>query len=217
MTVPVTSPLDGVVSQLYVGRGQVVVSGAALIEVADLRTLWVRVPIYAGELATLAGVREVTIDDLGPASSATELAARRVAGPPAADPLSASADFYFEFENRPPAFRPGQKVGVALPVGAAGRALAVPASAVVYDFQGGAWVYLNTGPHVFVRRRVEVMRAVGRDVVLGRGPAAGARVVVTAVSPSCSEPNSEPGSRPCAGLSRPRFGCASSWPRWPFS
>ena len=71
---------------------------------------------------------------------------------------------------------------MSLPSGAAGRSLAVPDSAVVYDYQGGAWIYVNTGPHVYVRRRVDVIRTVGRDVVLGRGPAAGARVVTAGVA-----------------------------------
>jgi RND family efflux transporter MFP subunit len=182
VAMPVTAPFDGILSQVHVGGGQVVPAGAALIEVADLRTMWVRVPVYAGELSALGEIREVTIDDLRPPPAAAGVVARRVAGPPAADPQAASADLYFEFDNRASAFRPGQKVGVSLPSGAAGRSLTVPDSAVVYDYQGGAWIYVNTAPHVYVRRRVDVIRTVGRDVVLGRGPAAGARVVTAGVA-----------------------------------
>ena len=34
-------------------------SATPLVEVADLRTLWVRVPVYAGDSSALGGVREV--------------------------------------------------------------------------------------------------------------------------------------------------------------
>jgi membrane fusion protein, heavy metal efflux system len=181
VAVPVIAPFDGILSQVHVGSGQMVPAGAALVEVADLSTMQVRVPVYPGDLAALESVREIAVDDLRAAPSAARFTARRVTGPRAADPLAVSADLYFEFDNRALALRPGQKVGVSLPSGVSGRTLTVPDSAVVYDFQGGAWVYVNTGPHVYVRQRVDVVRTVGRDIVLGRGPAAGARVVVAGV------------------------------------
>ena len=70
VTVPVVAPFDGILSQVHVGGGQMVPAGTALVEVADLRTMWVRVPVYSGDLAALAGVRQVTIDDLRSAPSA---------------------------------------------------------------------------------------------------------------------------------------------------
>ena len=171
VAMPVVAPFDGILSQVHVGGGQVVPAGAALVEVADLRTMWIRVPVYPGDLAALEDVREVAVDDLRSAPSTGRFTARRVTGPPAADPLAVSADIYFQFDNRSLALRPGQKVGVSLPAGAAVRTLAVPDSAVVYDFQGGAWVYVNTEPHVYVRQRVDVVRTVGRDI--GTRPGAG--------------------------------------------
>ncbi len=120
VAMPVTAPFDGILSQVHVGGGQVVPAGAALIEVADLRTMWVRVPVYAGELSALGEIRRSRSTTSRPSPAAAGVVARRVTGPPAADPQAASADLYFEFDNRASAFRPGQKVGVSLPSGAAG-------------------------------------------------------------------------------------------------
>ena len=164
------------------GVGQTVSSGAPLFELADLRRLWVRVPVYVGEVAALEATRAVVIDSLESGSGAIRRTARRVNGPPTADARAASADLFFEFDNTEPAFRPGQTVGVILPVGGPVDALSVPASAVVYDYHGGAWVYENTAAHVYVRRRVDVARTSGADVLLARGPAAGARVVTQGVA-----------------------------------
>ncbi len=177
VSVPVAAPFDAVVRDLSAGVGQTVGSGAPLFELADLRRLWVRVPVYVGEVAALQATREVTIDSLQTGAGAIRRTARRVDGPPSANPQAASADLYFEFDNPEPQLRPGQRVGVSLPVGGPAEALSVPVSAVVYDYQGGAWMYVNTAEHTYVRRRVDVARTAGPDIILARGPAAGSRIV----------------------------------------
>jgi hypothetical protein len=122
------------------------------------------------------------VQALGQNGAAARRRATRVNGPPAADALASSADLFFQFDNRDGAFRPGQKVAVSLASASAGSALTVPAAAVAYDYQGGAWVYVNTAPHTFVRRRVDVARTVGTHVVLARGPEPGVKVVVAGVA-----------------------------------
>ena len=100
-----------------------------------------------------------------------------VPGPRRSDALTASSDLYFELRNRDGAFRLGQKVGVTLTLSGAAGALAVPVSAVLYDLQGGAWVYIRTAPTLFVRRRIEIRYIVGGFAVLGRGLDLGSEVV----------------------------------------
>ncbi|MEQ1861480.1 MAG: efflux RND transporter periplasmic adaptor subunit, partial [Chthoniobacteraceae bacterium] len=46
-----------------------------------------------------------------------------------------------------------------------------------HDIHGGQWVYENTAPQTFTRRRVVVDRVVGPDAVLASGARAGAKVV----------------------------------------
>jgi multidrug efflux pump subunit AcrA (membrane-fusion protein) len=86
-------------------------------------------------------------------------------------------DLFFEVNNSDGMLRPGQKVGVRLPLRSEGRGLVAPASAVVYDAQGGAWVYVQSAPLQFTRRRVDVIRTVGRETLLARGVSPGDPVV----------------------------------------
>jgi hypothetical protein len=53
----------------------------------------------------------------------------------------------------------------------------VPYSSVYYDAKGDAWIYVNTKPLVFERRRVGVERVAGELAVLSDGPPVGTPVV----------------------------------------
>jgi hypothetical protein len=53
----------------------------------------------------------------------------------------------------------------------------VPWASVLQDIHGGQWVYENTAPQTFVRRRVHVERVAGADAVLGSGSKPGGRIV----------------------------------------
>ena len=86
-------------------------------------------------------------------------------------------DFYFELPNADARFRPGERVSVSLPLTTAESNLVAPWAAVLHDIHGGQWVYEQTAPQTFVRRRVVVERVVGNDAVLASGPPVGAKLV----------------------------------------
>lgn len=182
ISLPVTAPLTGTIRQLLASPGQVVAAGATLFELENLTVLWVRVPVYVGELTAFRAAKEAVVDMAGGPASQQRRSARRVAGPPTADPQASSADLFFELDNRDGAFRAGQRVSVSVPSATTSPGLTIPAAAVAYDYHGGAWVYVNTAPQTYVRRRVEVARTVGSNVVLARGPEAGARLVTAGVA-----------------------------------
>jgi hypothetical protein len=101
---------------------------------------------------------------------------------PAANPQASSADLFFEVANGDRAFRPGERVSVILSLAGEATGLTVPASAIAYDYHGGAWIYVKTAPGTYVRQRVEVARTVGPRVVLARGGQPGAQVVTAGVA-----------------------------------
>jgi multidrug efflux pump subunit AcrA (membrane-fusion protein) len=74
--------------------------------------------------------------------------------------------------------RPGEKVGVSFGTEQA-KALIIPWSAVVHDINGGTWVYENTAPQTYSRRRVEVLYVRDGFAALGRGLNTGTNVVKT--------------------------------------
>lgn len=171
----VESPLDGVLKNLHVSAGQKVPAGAPLFEVLTGARLWVRVPVYVGDAPAVdagAPANVGAVSGKGPS-----VAARPVSAPPSADPGAASVDFFYEVDNQDARFKPGEKVGVALPLREEEESLAVPWGAVLYDIHGTAWVYERVAPLTFARRRVLVKYGVGGTAALASGPAPGAEVV----------------------------------------
>ncbi len=62
-------------------------------------------------------------------------------------------------------------------VGSEEQQKVVPYAAVYYDAQGASWVYVNSRPQAFERRRISVERVVGDLAVLSEGPPVGTSVV----------------------------------------
>lgn len=172
----IVAPSDGILRQILAAQGQNVTAGAALFEVADLRTVWLRVPVYSGDLKAIGPASRVTIRDID--GGGPPLVGRRVEAPPTADPFAVTSDLYYEIANPNLQLRPGQRLSAILPLRTAGRkGLSVPLSAVLYDIHGGTWVYVNDAPHVYRRQRVELSETDGATAFLSRGAAPGLQIV----------------------------------------
>jgi hypothetical protein len=63
------------------------------------------------------------------------------------------------------------------PVVAAADNLVIPVTALVYDKDGGTWVFLATQPFTYERRAVAIAQISGDRAILRSGPTAGSRVV----------------------------------------
>jgi len=171
------SPHDGIMSTLRIAPGQSVAAATPLFEVVPKDALWVRVPVYVGDLASVDASLGAIVRSLGDPAGTPGRPARAVAGPPTADPVTATSDLFFAVANPDGSFRPGQRVELELRLRQPEKTRVVPWSAIVYDVDGGAWVYEAKAPHVFVRRRVQVRRVDGELAVLASGPAPGTKVV----------------------------------------
>ena len=177
----VESPQAGVLRDVFAGPGQSVAAGAPLFQVDAMSVLWVRVPIYVGDLGGVQTGKAVEVQPLGAAAAAGVQSAIPVAAPPSANPEAASTNLIFKLDNIEGKFRPGQRVRVSLPLVGSEEGLVIPWSAVVHDIHGGTWVYERTAPRIYRRVRVEVKHLAGTDAaalaVLGRGPPPGTVVV----------------------------------------
>ncbi len=180
VSLAIRAPSDGIVRQLMVAEGQAVSAGAALFEVTAADPLWVRVAVYAGDLARIDGAHDASVLPL--AGEGVPRAARVVTGPPTADANAATGDLWYEVANGDGALRPGERVAVRVPMRGESVARVVPWSAVVFDVYGGAWLYTVKDAQTFVRRRIEVARVEGELAVLTRGPDEGTSVVTTGVA-----------------------------------
>jgi membrane fusion protein, heavy metal efflux system len=179
LDVTVNAPLSGLVQKVHAASGDKVAGGAVLVEIASLSNVWVRVPVYVGDLGQVARGQAARIHGLNGEPGTPVRAASPVAAPPSADAQAATADLYFALPNGDGSLRPGQRVGVTLALRSQEQSLVIPWSAVLHDVQGGAWVYENAAPQTFVRRPVEVRRVSGSLAVLARAPQPGAKIVIT--------------------------------------
>jgi len=181
----IRAPVNGVIRSLGVSVGQQVVGGVPLFEVLDTSMVWVRVPVFVdlltsiernalGRVVALDGKR---LDRSNQNSESEPERAEPIEAPPTADAGSSSADLYFEVSNLRSSFRPGQRVGIELPMNKEVEATVVPAASILYDVYGGTWVYTLKESHRFVRQRVAVLWFDGARAILQKGPSAGTLVV----------------------------------------
>jgi RND family efflux transporter MFP subunit len=177
-TLQLQAPITGIIQQLYSSTSQVLANAAPIVDIVSLNPVWVRVPLYAGDGSQINSHVPASVQGLSDfAGSAVSVTARPVKGPQTSDPLATSIDLYYEINNSDGDFRPGQKVSVTLPYKGVQASLVIPYSAILYDIHGGTWIYENTKPGVYVRRRVELLRVDGNVAVLSRGPKAGSKIV----------------------------------------
>ena len=180
-TVSIESPENGVIRSLSAMPGQTVPVGAALFEVVDLETVWVRVALPVGDLDRIDRAQVARVGSLSGSPGNTVRPAIPVAAPPSANAIAATVDLFYSLQNADGKFFPGQRVGVTIPLADAADSLTVPWSAIVFDIHGGTWVYEQTAPHRYVRRRVVVAYSLGTDAILASGPPDNTSVVATGV------------------------------------
>jgi RND family efflux transporter MFP subunit len=165
----VQAPISGVVEAVSAQPGQTVAAGVPLAKISRIDRLWIRVPVYAGEMRNIDPQQGASILRLGEPNDASGMPARRVAAAPSATPSASAIDLMFEVPGASP-LSPGERVNVRLSGKGTENAIVVPHSALLNDIHGGTWVYVRTAPHVFERRRVEVQDVVNNLVLLTRGP-----------------------------------------------
>jgi RND family efflux transporter MFP subunit len=178
----IESPQKGILRAIHVTPDEIVAAGAVLFEVMNADLIWVRVPVYVGEISAIATDKPASIGDLASKPGQPLLTAEPITAPPTATALSSTVDLYFQLSNQSGSLRPGQRISVQLPLTGDTDERVVPWSAIVHDIHGGDWIYEQTAEHKYARRRVEVKRVIDSLAVLGQGPAVGTTVVSNGVA-----------------------------------
>jgi cobalt-zinc-cadmium efflux system membrane fusion protein len=175
--IAITSPLSGIIRTVQVRPGVIVAAGAPLFEVMDEESLWVKVPVYIGDLEELDLAQSARLTLLDGRPSDHDLLVKPAALPPTSVPLAAAVDLYYVLPNEAHKYQSGQKVAAHLTLRGETRQVALPWSAVIHDVYGGQWVYEKTGDRKFVRRRVDIGWVDGGWAAVRRGIQPGASVV----------------------------------------
>lgn len=174
--VMIRAPFAGTILAVSAAEGQTVSATAPLAEIAQVTTLWVKVPLYAGDADAVDATKPASVTTLG--SSRSPRMAVRITAPPTANPTSASIDLFYEVRGTGDTpLRPGERVTVQLPLKTTERGLVVSDRAVLYDISGGTWVYEDRGDGTYARRRIEIARHTGNLAVIARGIEPGTKVV----------------------------------------
>jgi multidrug efflux pump subunit AcrA (membrane-fusion protein) len=151
-----------------------VLQGDPLWTIADWSRLWLRVPIFEGDLPRLEGEESAEAALPGTHQMAS---ARRVPAPQPTRPGLRTVDLFYELHSGGDTLRPGQPLPVSIPLGTSAERIVIPRSAVLWDGFGNAWVYLRTGEAIFRRQRVELGPPAGEGVVIERGLTPGDQLV----------------------------------------
>lgn len=175
-TYAIEAPMDGIIQQVYVSSGQTITAGKPIIDIASVAPLWVKVPIYSGDVSALTLSKPATIQKLGNSNSKISVEAT-IATSPVTTNNSSLTDVFYEINNEDRTFLPGEKVNVFLPKETSEKNIAVPYNAILYDYNGGEWVYVQTAPQTFVRTRVNVGHVTNGMAVITNGLKLGMEVV----------------------------------------
>ena len=122
----VRSPIDGIIQKVHVSLGQTVTASEALVEITGIDPVWIKVPVYVGDLSSIDPNQPAKVHDLGDFAAIETQTAEPVVASFSADSQSATADLFYELPNKALSFRPGQKVSVTVTLKVSEQTLVVP-------------------------------------------------------------------------------------------
>lgn len=166
----------GRLMQLYVQPRQFVIQGDPLWRVSDWSTLWLRVPVFEGDLSRIDQQQSAEVNTSGVESM---LSANPVGVPQPTENGRRTVDLFYEVTNTEGKLRPGQAAFVGLPTGQPTERIVVPDSAILWDGMGNPWVYLEDEQHRFYRQKIRTGHSWGNAVVVEDGLSEGQIVVTT--------------------------------------
>ncbi len=148
----------GTVLQVHGSPGQYVAAAAPLVTIADLKQLWVRVPVPEYDFSAVEPQQDVTVRLKGEPGNGADNAdkklgrartfkAKPLALVPQVDTIRHTVDLIYELVQGPQSipFAKDQMISVFVPLGKERVESVVPYSAVVFDAFGGGWIYLEKG------------------------------------------------------------------------
>jgi HlyD family secretion protein len=169
------SPVDAIVSARLVEPGSTVVAGAAVLQLIDPASLWVRARIDQGQAG---GIRVGQTAQVVRRSEAARPAAGRVTRVDlVSDAVTEERIVNIDFASRPESVSVGELVEVTIHVTALADAVSVPTAAIRrVDRQDGVW-RVRDGRAAFQPVRAGIATLDGRTQIVS-GLAAGDEVVV---------------------------------------
>jgi len=177
--VPVRTPISGVVTERTVTEGQFVdTQPMPLLTIADLSTVWVLADVFERNLRDIsAGQRADVTTTAYPDEKFT---ARIAQIGNVVDPETHTVAVRFLVSNPNGRLKPGMFATASLYLSGSGKALTVPATAVLME-DGRSYSYVQTADRTFTRREISTMPDGGSRVRVMAGLRPGERIVTDGV------------------------------------
>jgi cobalt-zinc-cadmium efflux system membrane fusion protein len=175
-TLVLRSPIDGLVEDIFVARGERVEPGKRMFVVADTTTLWVRALVHERQWTAVEVADGQAVKVTVPGASVHETTAKINHVGATVEAESRSVPLVAEIDNDDAHYKPGMFVWVDLPQGQLRDAVAVP-SAAVLRHDGKAFVFVPEGDGRFRRRDVQTGIETDTLIEITRGLSEGEEVV----------------------------------------
>ncbi|MFM8953106.1 MAG: efflux RND transporter periplasmic adaptor subunit [Planctomycetaceae bacterium] len=175
-TLVLRSPIDGLVEDIFVARGERVEPGKRMFVVADTTTLWVRALVHERQWTAVEVADGQTVKVTVPGASVHETTATINHVGATVEAESRSVPLVAELDNDDAHYKPGMFVWVDLPQGELREAVAVPAEAVMRH-DGKAFVFVPEPDGRFRRREVQTGIETDALIEITRGLTEGEEVV----------------------------------------
>lgn len=170
----VRAPLSGYVTKVNKSIGEQVAPGEAIVEISNLDTVWVEVPIFERDLNRLGGNVSATFTT--PAYPNQEFKGRVLDVGAVIDEQTRAAKVIFQLPNSGRALRLGMQANVRLDAGEEVSVMMIPREAVL-EHEGRKIVYVLLSGEEFERREVTVGDELGDKLAVLTGLKKGERVV----------------------------------------
>ena len=174
-TTDIIAPVSGIVTRRLVVPQQSVAAGQALMEVADLSTVWVEADVYEQQLPDVTVGQRVVITS--PAVPGQEFPGTVSFIQPVLGGETRTAKVRIELANRGARLKPDMYVSVRVHGMPMAGHIMVPASAVI-DRGQRKYVWVETAPDTFEPREVNVGPRHGDQSVIVSGLREGETIVV---------------------------------------
>lgn len=110
----VRSPIDGIIQKVYVSPSQTVTVSEALMEIVSIDPVWIKVPVYVGDLSNIDPNQPARVHSLGDFAAIESKSAEPVLASFTANPQSVTLDLSTNYQTR--TFHTGPARKSALPL-----------------------------------------------------------------------------------------------------
>lgn len=191
-----SSPVSGVVSELFITEGQYISEGSSIMRLEGYQNIWVEADLYSGEAGFVKNGDMVNVIIPGYENEPHKMRIEFIA--PALQAASQLLTIRGSIPNNHNELKAGMQAIVELPVANSFKAIALPVDAVIRDGKG-AHVWLETGIGKFEPRIVETGAENFNQVEITKGIEKGDVVVISGAYLLYSEYVLKKGKNPMAG------------------